>query len=140
MSEILSIKELREIAKPIVYIPNFDNTGTIAVRLQKPNMINLAAQGKIPNHLLSTAAKMVGLGETKKEKQSIEDQIKEVAQMMELYCRACLVEPTYEEMKDILTEEQMEFIFDWAQGDIRSLEPFRKDEGDGPDNNNSKGI
>lgn len=134
MSEIISIQELKKMAMPIIEIPDFEGTGTIKVRVQKPRLMAMAAQGKIPNHLLGIVNNM--MFPSKKEKK--EPNIEEIARIYELYCRACLVEPSYDEVKDIITDEQMEAIFDWAMGDMKKLETFRSNEGDGSSNNTGK--
>ena len=136
MSEILSIQELKKMATTVIEIPNFDNSGTIKVRVQKPRLMAMAAQGKIPNHLLGIVNTM--MFPSKKEKK--EPNIEEIAKIYELYCRACLVEPSYDEIKDIMIDEQMSAIFDWAMGDVKKLETFRNNEGDGTSNNNGKKV
>lgn len=132
MSEILSIEQLKNMATTIIEIPDFEGTGTIKVRVKKPRLIAMAAQGKIPNHLLGIVNNM--MFPNKKEKK--EPNIEEIAKIYELYCRACLVEPSYDEIKDIMTDEQMSAIFDWGMDGIEDLENFREDEGDGSSNNN----
>lgn len=134
MSEILSIEQLKNMAMPIIEIPDFEGTGTIKVRVQKPRLMVMASQGKIPNHLLGIVNTMM-FG-NKKEKKEVN--ITDVAKTYELYCRACLVEPSYEEIKDIITDDQMIAIFDWAMGDVKKLETFRSEQRNGPSNNISK--
>ena len=51
--------------------------------------------------------------------------IKEMAQMVELYCRVCMVEPTYEDMKNAIDDEQMFTIF---MGDKRQVFDNFRDE------------
>ncbi len=136
MSEILSIEQLKNMATTIIEIPDFEGTGTIKVRVQKPRLMAMAAQGKIPNHLLGIVNNM--MFPSKKEKK--EPNIEEIAKIYELYCRACLVEPSYDEIKDIMTDEQMSAIFDWAMGDMKKIETFRSNEGNGSSNNTGKQV
>lgn len=141
MSEIIKIEDLKKLATPVVNIPNFDNTGTIAVRLQKPKLLRMAQQGTIPNHLIKVAATMVsGQGYPDIEKQTDQKRLEIMDQTIELYCRACMVEPTYEEMEDYLTDEQRGFIFDWAIGEVESLESFRAEQTNGTNNHDGKEI
>ncbi len=136
MSEILSIEQLKKMATTVIEIPDFEGTGTIKVRVQKPRLMAMAAQGKIPNHLLGIVNNM--MFPSKKEKK--EPNIEEIAKIYELYCRACLVEPSYDEIKDIITDEQMEAIFDWAMGDMKKVETFRSNEGNGSSDNTSEQV
>ncbi len=136
MSEVISIEELRKQATTVIEIPNFDNSGTIKVRVQKPRLMAMASQGKIPNHLLGIVNTMM-FG-NKKEKKEVN--ITDVAKTYELYCRACLVEPGYEKIKDIITDDQMIAIFDWAMGDVKKLDTFRNNKGNGTSDNNGQEV
>ncbi len=136
MSEILSIEQLREMATPIIEIPDFENKGTIKIRVQKPRLMAMVAQGKIPNHLLGVVNDMM-FGRKKEKK---DPKLEDVTKVYELYCRACLVEPTYDQFKDIITDEQMEAIFDWAMGDMKKVETFRSNEGNGSSDNTSEQV
>jgi len=136
VSEILNIKQLREMAMPVIEIPDFEGTGTIKVRVQKPRLMAMAAQGKIPNYLLGVVNDMM-FGRKKEKK---EPKLEDVTKVYELYCRACLVEPAYDQFKEIITDEQMQAIFDWAMGGTRELETFRTDEGNGSSDNTSKQV
>lgn len=141
MSEILSIEKLREMANPIIQIPNFDNTGYIKVRVQRPKLLTMAAEGKIPNHLMNIAVTMInGKPQAKRSELTPQEYIKEINGAMELYCMACLVEPSYEDFKDILTDDQKATIFDWGLGEVQVLDSFRTDEGNGSSDNNVQAL
>lgn len=141
MSEILSIDKLREMAQPIIDIPNFDGTGTIKVRVQKPKLMSLAAQGKIPNHLMRIAVtKLTGKKPTIEKEPDELEKVKQTSEMIELYCFACLVEPRYEDFKDIMTDDQKFEIFNWGIGEVSALDSFRTDKGNGSSNNNGKEV
>lgn len=136
MSEILTIEELKKLSTTIIDIPNFNNDGTIKVRVQKPRLMAMASQGKIPNHLLGIVNNMMFGKQKNKDNQNIQD----VGKIYELYCIACLVEPSYDKFKEIITDEQMQAIFDWAIGEVSQLDSFRTDEGNGSGNNNGKTL
>lgn len=139
-NEIFSIDKLREMANPIIEIPGFDNKSTINIRVQQPKLMNMASQGKIPNHLMNIAATMIGGKKEDVKKLSREEYIKEIHAAMELYCIACMVEPSYEEMKDILTDDQKGTIFSWGMGEVQVLDSFRKDKEDGTSSDNGKTL
>jgi len=136
MNEILSIEELRKMATNVIDIPNFDNTGTIKVRVQKPRLMAMASQGKIPNHLLGTVNDMM-FG---RKKEKGEPKLEDLTKVYELYCRACLVEPNYDEFKELITDDQMQAIFDFATGEASQLDSFRTDEKNGSSDNNGKQV
>src|SRR5699024_896249 len=141
MSEILSIKELREMAYTVIDIPNFDNIGTIKIKVQKPQLLKMASEGTIPNHLLNIAVTAT-TGEQKKstDKMNNKEKLKMVNESMELYCLACMVEPRYEDIKDILTDDQRGTIFNWAIGEVSGLDSFRNEKADGSNNNDGKEV
>jgi hypothetical protein len=140
MSEILNIQELEKMATPVIDIPNFDNTGTIKVRVRKPSLMKMATEGKIPNSLMGIAAEMAGLGTSKDKDKDSGKFLEDVSKMMEFYCKMSLVEPTYEEFKHIITDEQIAAIFEWATNDEVELYSFRTDKTDGNNNNDGKRV
>lgn len=104
--------------KTVTEIPLRDVDGNkVMIKVQRPRIMAMAAQGKIPNPLLGVASKMMS------GKQIKSDNIKEIAQMIELYCRACMVEPKYEDAN--LDDNQMLEIFSWATADVDDLATFR---------------
>ena len=140
MNEILSIDKLREMANPIISIPGFDNKSTINIRVQQPKLMAMAVQGKIPNHLMNIAATMISGNKQNSKELSQEEYIKEIHAAMDLYCRACMVEPSYEEMKDILTDDQKATIFTWGLGEVQALDSFRTNKGNDNSNNNGEAL
>lgn len=140
--KLFGIEQLREMANPIIHIPNFDNTGTIPVKVKRPSLMGMAQQGQIPNHLMGIASAMVAGGgkQIRMDEPDDEDKIKMAADTMDLYCMACLVEPTYEEFKDIMTDEQKLEIFEWAMGKVKNLNTFRDEKEDGADNNSGEAL
>lgn len=140
MSEILNIEELTKMAYSIIEIPGFGAGDTIKVRVKKPSLMKLLSEGSIPNHLLGVATKMVGIKDEKELNKTAIDESKEIMNMFELYSEVCLVEPTYEEFKEIMTDQQKEHIFNWAMGDVANAETFHKEEEIQPDNNDVKAL
>ena len=118
-----------------IEIPGFVEGEKIKVKAQKPRLMAMAARGKIPNPLMAVATKLIR-GEIKQKKVDMA----ESAKMIELYCHVCMVEPKYEEIRDIITDEQMLGIFTWAMSGADEIEPFRTNRKDGTNNNDGKGI
>lgn len=141
MNEILSIEQLRNMSTSIISIPNFDGTGTIDIKVQKPRLMAMASKGQIPNHLMSIVNDMMfGKKKDSSKNQKKEDKVKDVFKIYELNCFACMVEPKYDDVKDILTDDQMEAIFVWANKKVSKLDSFRTNEGNGSSNNNGKTL
>ena len=116
-------------------IPGFDGRQRITIKVQRPRILAMAAQGKIPNRLMTVATRVIG-GAAKSKEPSIKD----IAETIELYCRACMVEPTFDEIKDIITDDQMSAIFGWATSEVDELASFRGDEEDGRSDNDGEEL
>ncbi len=116
-------------------IPGFDGRQQITVKVQRPRILAMAAQGKIPNRLMTVATRVIG-GAAKSKEPSIKD----IAETIELYCQACMVEPTFDEIKDIITDDQMSAIFGWATSEVDELASFRGDEEDGRSDNDGEEL
>ncbi len=119
--------------KTVTELTIFDVEGQpVKIKVQRPRLLSMAAQGKIPNALLGVATKVVN------GKGIEQGNIKELAQMIELYCRVCMVEPAYDEIK--LDDDQMFEIFTWATTGVRQLENFRNQQENGTNNRDVKSV
>lgn len=101
-------------------ITSFDGKGTMDVILKRPSILTLAKMGKIPNPLLSSAAKLFDFS-PKGEEVSI----KEIGEVLHIVARASLVTPAYEQVCDDLTDEQLMEIYRYAKEGAHGLEYFR---------------
>lgn len=131
----MNIAELKKLAIQTIEIPGFSPGTTVTVQVQQPRIMALMSQGKIPNPLMSVANKLV-MAQTAQ----VEFDATEAMRIYELYCTACLVEPTYEEFKDIITDEQMLHLYLWATGELQQLSRFRRDEEDGSGDTDGEGV
>ena len=102
------------------------------IKVQRPRLFTMAAQGKIPNALLGVASKMIS------GKKAETGNLKEIGQMMELYCRVCMVEPTFDEV--CLDDEQMLTVFTWATTEVDQLSTFRQEPEDSQHDSNVEGV
>lgn len=136
MSNVINIEELRAKAVQDLTIPGFTDGETITIRVQKPRLMAMMAQGKIPNPLMGTIQEMMRGNAAVAQ----EADLAEMAKVFEFYCKTCMVEPTYDEMADIITDDQIMSIFDWAVGGVQELEPFRADQKNGPGNSDGQGV
>ena len=118
-------------------IPGFSNGETLKITVKKPSMLGLASQGKLPNNLMSYASKIVSTGIKVDLKKT---DLKEVSEIIELYCRACMVEPPFEDVEDILTDAQKFKVFDFGIGEVEKLSTFRTDQENGSNNNDGQTL
>ena len=135
MREVLSVDKLRELAFTYIEIPGFFGEEKITVQVQKPRIMALASEGKVPNPLMGVATKMLSGVKNGKNQDPTDG-----AKMIRLYCTACLVKPKFEELEDIITDDQMMAIFDWAISGAKEIEPFRKNSEDGSSDSNEQEV
>ncbi len=134
VEKAISIEEIKEKAKgTLVEIPDWDNTGTISVRLKTIDVTPLLMEsGNIPNSLVTEVATMFD-----EDNKPIEDEVKSpektqqmlstFAPMLETISKEALVEPTYDAIQEVypLTLQQKIAIFQFVIGGIDKLKPFR---------------
>lgn len=117
---ITNIDTLKRYSKGmVVELPSFAEGQPFIVRLARPSLMSMAAEGKIPNPLMSTVTKMF-FG---KISDAAVD-LTEWYQVMEIFAEACLMEPTYKQIKEAgisLTDEQYLNIFNYCQSGIKAV-------------------
>lgn len=126
--QITSIEELKSYANgTVVELPSFSEGQPFVARLKRPSLLGMVKQGKIPNTLLVRANELfvqAGAGFDVEE----ENMMEQMFDVLDLMAGETFVEPTYKEIKEAgikLTDEQLMFIFNYAQQGVRALESFR---------------
>ena len=82
--------------------------------------------GKLPNNLLGTVNELFDQDVKSKPMQLFEqddNRIKDIMEIIDLVCEQSLVEPTYEEIKDVITDTQKMQIMGEAQGNVNAAIP-----------------
>lgn len=125
--KITSINELKKVSDGvIVELPPFAEGTTFCAKLKRPSLLGMVKQGKIPNTLLVRANELfVQSGGLDPEE---ENMMEEMFDVIDLIANETFVEPAYKEIKDAgieLTDEQLMFIFSYAQQGVKALESFR---------------
>ena len=106
----------------------------------------LMAQGKIPNTLLTEATKLFNGKNDLANKVTTKDDgesLTQLGQMVEFLTEACLVNPTYKQLKEInleLTLDMQLSILMYSQGGIEALKGFRDKQKHNEDNQSSTEI
>lgn len=102
----------------------------LSVTIRKADLLDLAAQGRIPSMLVDAANQMVEGDAVKVER--FAGQI----EVINLVVSACLVEPAAAEKADEthilvteLTVQDRMAIYNWASQGVAELRPFRAEEG-----------
>lgn len=123
---VISAKDFRERATRVIQIDGFEPGEKIEVRIKPASILSLYVSGKLPNTLLSTVQDLFGVqSEQEAGKQILQDpeMMKASFQILDLVCQQCLVEPTYAEIGDLLTDNQKGQIMAEAQGNVLAAIP-----------------
>lgn len=109
----------------IVELPPFVEGQPFVAKIRRPSMLALIKSGKIPNSLLSTANKLFTDGTVDEDDPHA---LSSLFSVLDALCEACIVEPSYTEMKAAgveLTDDQLMFIFNYTQRGVAALDSFR---------------
>lgn len=125
---ITSLEQFKQMAFKEVELPGFEPGETVTVRLRKVSVLGLASSGKIPNSLMGTVNKLFGEG----RKGATPDQVAssslenlgEMASLLDLIAAEAMVEPTFAEVGEYLTDDQKNAIFEYSQSGVKSVAPY----------------
>ena len=125
VTSLESLKKLSEGQE--VELPGWDDEPFIC-KLKRPSLLGLVEGGQIPNPLLNAAYILFNGAKTQKDVLNLKDQ----KEILDIVARAAMVEPTYQQLKDIgleLTDLQLLDIYNFTQLGVRSLISFRTKQG-----------
>lgn len=117
--EVTNINDLKKFNDgEVVELPSFDDDTPFVAKLKRPSLLALCKAGAIPNQLLG-AAQEIFEGKQRSN-------IKNYADVLDIVIKEALVEPAYDDVKDLLTDMQRIAIFSYTQNGIKGLLPFRE--------------
>lgn len=149
MTNIITAEQFKQRAFQVIALPGFaKGDEPIHVKIRAAGVMNLVANGKIPNTLLGKVTELFGETSTVTKDnvslESITDQqkkealeklnktdtgLQDMAQLLRVFAEATMVEPTYAEVGEYMTDEQLMTIFGAMYGEVTQAETFRPDEG-----------
>lgn len=127
---VTSLESLKEFAQGAeVELPGFVEGEPFIARLRRPSLFQMAQDGTIPNPLLGAAAELFrgGVLDAAGDKENV----KSTAEVLRIFARASLVEPTYEALEEMnlpLTDMQLMQIYNYGITGVDSLGRFRKEQ------------
>lgn len=133
--QVTSLEQLKKVKQTeIINLGKFEDGTEFVAELKKPDLMQLAAERKIPNVLATEVVKLFN-GKNKLAKKVVaEDDAEALAQLGELMnvlAEASLVNPTYKQLQEInieLTQEMKMSIMMFTQGGVETLKNFRKEQ------------
>lgn len=144
--QITSASEWRERSQPLVDIQGFEPGEYLTVRLRSVSLLTLVKTGKIPNSLLEEATKLFSGAKNKEGKideVAILNKLNDtdgITKIIDTVVESAMVEPTYDEVRDFITDAQKMEIFNWTQGGIDALKSFREEQGNIGLSNYEQGV
>lgn len=110
-----------------VELPGFVSDETITVKLRRPSVMTMVADGKIPNPLMGIAAEMFNSGVNSTIQSA--DGMKNTAELLRIYAGAALVEPAYADLEAAgvqLTDGQLTAIYSYVMTGVDQIKRFRQ--------------
>lgn len=148
-NNIITAEQFRQKSFQVIPLPGFGKVAEpIYVQIRSAGVMNLIANGRIPNTLLGKVTEL--FGETQEvtkdnlDMKSITDDqkrkaleklnksdsgLQDMAELLRVFAEAALVQPTYAEIGEYMTDDQLMTIFSAMYGEVASAESFRSNEG-----------
>ena len=133
---IITAEQFRSKAVSIIKIPGFEQNEVFEIKVRKLSIVGLMSSGKIPNSLMKVVKDaFAGIksstqngGEDNTE--AIMDKAGDIGKLMDIVCREAMLEPTFEEVEDVMNDAQKIAVFQFTQGGVEAVQPFPAIEGD----------
>lgn len=143
--QVTSLTAIKQASQgEVVELSPFPDGTAFVARLRKPNIMSLIRYGKIPNELLGL---LTSVNEKKapasKDAQSDVVGLKQSLELQEVFCKSCLVEPSWSDIEACgggLTDTQIAEIALYAQGGIEALKSFREQSRNNSNSDDSKSV
>ena len=125
--KVISAKDFISKATRIIDISGFDKGDEISVRIKPVSLMTMMVNGKLGNDLLPLVQNLFKQNQSKSTMDSDlmenSDNLKLIISLMDRVCEEVLVEPTFDEIGEYLTDTQKQEIFTAAQGTVNATKP-----------------
>lgn len=121
----------KENAYRTVIVPGFNKGEELEFKLRNISLVSLMTTGKITNTLMGSAVSLFN-GKNKNvdlEKMSGE-QLSDLIKLMKTFCREVMVEPSYDDVGEYLTDEMIFAIFGSSTKEVADVSSFREEPSD----------
>lgn len=132
--KIASLEDFKKQSEQIVTLVDEDSFGCmyeLSVRVKNKSLISLVQQGIIPNSLLTTVQRLQNPNRKKNQSQEIkltEKEFDDYTNALQTVAKSIMIEPTYDEVKDYLTDNHLSQLFAFVGGGAKALESFRNEQ------------
>ena len=125
--KVISAKDFISKATRIIDISGFDKGDEISVRIKPVSLMTMMVNCKLGNDLLPLVQNLFKQNQSKSIMDSDlmenSDNLKLIISLMDRVCEEVLVEPTFDEIGEYLTDTQKQEIFTAAQGTVEATKP-----------------
>lgn len=126
---VTSLADLQRYSQgTVVRFPDFNEGQHFIAKVRRPSLLMMAKSGQIPNSLLTSAGDLFTNGAGNKN--ANEDTLSQMYDVCRLVCKACLLQPTLDEIEAAgmeLSDDQIMAIFNFSQVGVKALDSFRKE-------------
>ena len=131
---IITAEQFRNKAVSIISIPGFDKDERFEIKVKKLSLVGLMSSGKIPNSLMSVvkdafAGIESGASEADNDA-AMMDKAGDIGKLLDIVCREAMIEPAFDDIKDVMNDAQKLEIFSFTQGGVEQAKTFPTIEGD----------
>lgn len=141
--KVTSLDQLRYYAEGVpVRLPDTAEGQPLVIAMRRPSLLDMINRGAIPNPLVNTATSLFTKGGDGIDAENPQV-IKDLIQLLEVFCEASFVNPTYSQIKEAglqLTDEQLMFVFNYIQVGNKALERFRSQPENSVNNGNGTKV
>lgn len=131
---IITAEQFRNKSVAIIEIPGFDPGETFEIKVRKLSLVGLISSGKIPNTLMKVVkdafAGIKSSANGEQDESAVMDKAGEIGKLLSIVCKEAMVEPAFDDVKDVMNDAQMLAVFQFTQGGVEDVKPFLGVEGD----------
>ena len=131
---IITAEQFRSKSVAVIEIPGFDPNETFEIKVRKLSLVGLMSSGKIPNSLMKVVkdafAGIKSSADGEADESAIMDKAGEIGKLLNIVCKEAMLEPAFDDVKDVMNDAQMLAVFQFTQGGVEEVKPFPAVTGD----------
>lgn len=140
---IITAEQFRNKAISIIQIPGFEPGEVFDIKVKKLSLVGLMSSGRIPNSLMAVvkdAFEGIKSSTEQDNESAVMDKAGEIGKLLDIVCKEAMLEPKYEDVADVMDDNQKLAIFEYTQGGVETVKPFHTVEGDTGHSNDVENV
>lgn len=113
----------------IVTTPGFAPGEVLQFKIKNTSLVTLVRSGRLPNNLMKSAVSLFEGKQTQDVSLNgvSSKELQDLMKIIEAFCKDVMVEPTYDEVGEFLTDDMLFAIFNRTTSEAVGLEDFREE-------------